>query len=69
MLKNIVTNCISYCKDSYEELAHKTTWPTRKELTHSAIVVLIASIVIAIVVFAEDKVFQTLMQLIYSIKF
>lgn len=65
MLKNIIT----YCKDSYEELAHKTSWPTRKELTHSAIVVLIASIVIALVVFAEDKVFQTLMQVIYSVKF
>ena len=36
---------------------------------HSAIVVLVASIIIAIVVFAEDKVFQTLLQAIYSIKF
>mgnify|MGYP002901299596 FL=1 len=61
MFKSIIT----YCKDSYQELAHKTTWPTRKELTHSAIVVLVASIVIALVVFAEDKVFYTLMQAIY----
>ncbi|MBQ2363689.1 MAG: preprotein translocase subunit SecE, partial [Bacteroidaceae bacterium] len=38
---------ITYCKESYEELANKTTWPTRKELTHSAIVVLVASIIIA----------------------
>jgi preprotein translocase subunit SecE len=60
---------LHYLKDSYEELVHKTTWPTRKELTHSAIVVLIASVILAIVVFAMDKVFQTLMQLIYSIKF
>ena len=27
---------INYCKDCYDELAHKTTWPTRRELTHSA---------------------------------
>lgn len=65
MFKNIVL----YCKDTYEELVHKTTWPTRKELLHSAIVVLIASVIIAAVVFAMDKVFYNLMQLIYQIKF
>ena len=61
MLKNLVT----YCKESYNELAHKTTWPTRAELTHSAIVVLTASIIIALVVFAMDKVFESVMQLVY----
>jgi preprotein translocase subunit SecE len=65
MLKNITL----YCKNSYEELAHRTTWPTRRELTHSAIVVLIASAIIAVAVFAVDKVFYTLMQAIYSLKF
>ncbi len=65
MFKSIIT-C---CKESYTELVHKTTWPTRKELTHSAIVVLVASIIIALIVFAEDKVFETLMQAVYSIKF
>ncbi|MBO6189827.1 MAG: preprotein translocase subunit SecE [Alloprevotella sp.] len=57
---------ISYCKGSYEELAHKTTWPTRKELTHSAVVVLVASIVIALIVFCMDTVFDQLMKLVYS---
>ena len=33
----------NYCKACYDELAHKTTWPTRAELTHSAVVVLSAS--------------------------
>ena len=56
---------IAYCKDSYDELSHKTTWPTRKELTHSAIVVLTASIIIAIVVYLMDTVFESIMQLIY----
>ncbi len=62
MLKNLVL----YCKNSYEELAHRTTWPTRKELTRSAIVVLIASMIIALLVFAMDKIFYTVMQLIYA---
>jgi preprotein translocase subunit SecE len=56
---------INYCKDSWEELAHKTTWPTRQELTHSALVALVASIIIALIVFAMDKVFQFVMTSIY----
>ncbi len=66
-IKNFFKSVAKYCKDSFEELAHKTTWPTRKELTHSAIVVLIASIIIAIVVFAFDSFFQWIMQFIYSV--
>ncbi|MDO4212076.1 MAG: preprotein translocase subunit SecE [Bacteroidales bacterium] len=58
-------NIVKYCKDSYAELAHNTTWPTRSELTHSAIVVLFASILIALVVFAEDSAFKAIMGLIY----
>ena len=61
MFKKLIT----YCKESYNELAHKTTWPTRAELTRSAIVVLTASIVIALVVFAMDKIFESVMQLVY----
>ncbi|MBP3785546.1 MAG: preprotein translocase subunit SecE [Bacteroidaceae bacterium] len=61
MFKKFVT----YCKECYDELAHKTTWPTRRALTHTAIVVLVASIIIAVIVFCLDKVFELLMQLIY----
>ncbi len=58
---------INYCKDSYEELVHKTTWPSRAELTSSAVVVLIASLCIALVVFAMDSVFQGGMGFIYGL--
>ncbi|MDD5780544.1 MAG: preprotein translocase subunit SecE [Bacteroidales bacterium] len=61
MLKKFIT----YCKESYEELANKTTWPNRKELTHTAIVVLVASIIIAVIVFAEDSVFKFVMESVY----
>ena len=54
-----------YCKESYDELVHKTTWPTRSELTNSADVVLSASLLIALVVFAMDFVFQSAMEVIY----
>ncbi|MBQ0142515.1 MAG: preprotein translocase subunit SecE [Prevotellaceae bacterium] len=55
-----------YCKESFDELVHKTTWPTRKELMETAVTVLIASIIIAIIVFAIDSVFEQIMKLVYS---
>ena len=63
MFKNIAT----YCKESYDELVHKVTWPTRKELTSSAVMVLTASIIIALIVFAMDSVFEQFMKLVYSL--
>lgn len=56
---------VNYCKACYDELAHKTSWPTRSELTHSAMVVLSASLFIAIVVFGMDTVFRFVMSAIY----
>lgn len=46
-----------YVKSSYDELVHKVSWPTFKELQSSAIVVAVAAIVIALVVFVMDIVF------------
>lgn len=56
---------VNYCKACYDELAHKTTWPTRDELTHSAMIVLSASLVIALVVFGMDSLFKFVMSTIY----
>ena len=63
MLEGIKT----YCKDSYEELVHKTTWPTRSELMNSAVVVLTASLCIALIVFVMDWFFQSGMEFIYGL--
>ncbi|MBE7177568.1 MAG: preprotein translocase subunit SecE [Mucilaginibacter polytrichastri] len=43
-----------YIKESYEELTQKVTWPTWGELVNSAILVLVAAVLIALVVFAMD---------------
>ena len=56
---------LDYCKESYEELVHKVSWPSRSELTGSAVVVLSASLLIALVVFAMDSVFESLMKIVY----
>ncbi|MDR0830835.1 MAG: preprotein translocase subunit SecE [Prevotellaceae bacterium] len=57
---------INYFKESYAELVHKTSWPTRKELTSSSVVVLVASLLIAVVVWAMDFAFENLMTFIYQ---
>ena len=61
MFKSIV----DYCRESYEELVHKVSWPTRSELAGSAVVVLYASLLIALVVFVMDSAFESLMELVY----
>jgi len=57
----------SYFQESYNELVHKVTWPTWKELQSSALIVMVASIIIALVIFFMDSVFEFLMNFIYSL--
>ena len=58
---------ISYIKECYTELVEKTSWPTWKELKSSAIVVSIASLIIALVVYLMDKSFETILENFYRI--
>ena len=55
----------NYCKLCYNELAHEVTWPTYKELTQSAVVVLSASLIIAVVVWVMDVFFKWVMTMVY----
>jgi preprotein translocase subunit SecE len=54
-------------KESYVELVHKVSWPTRKELSKSAVLVLIASIILALVVLLMDKTFESVMSFVYGL--
>ena len=54
-------------KESYVELVHKVSWPTRKELSKSAVLVLIASIILALVVLLMDKTFESVMNFVYGL--
>ena len=47
----------SYIKSSYDELVNKVSWPSWSELQSSSIVVAIASLIIALVVFLMDQFF------------
>ena len=57
---------INYLKESYAELTKKVSWPSWDKLQNSAIVVMVASVIFAIVIFAMDYCFQNLMSLIYD---
>jgi len=58
---------VNYLKESYNELVHKVTWPTLKELQNSALVVMVASLIFALIVFAMDISFQTILEGIYKL--
>ncbi len=53
--------------EAYIELKEKVTWPTRQELQASAVVVLVASFIIALVVSIMDLAFSNVMQGIYKL--
>ncbi|MEI6854450.1 MAG: preprotein translocase subunit SecE [Bacteroidota bacterium] len=56
-----------YIKESYDELMHKVSWPTWSELQNSAIVVSIASLIIAVAVYLMDVSFSTLLKQFYNL--
>lgn len=56
-------------KESYTELVYKVSWPTQKQLVNSSVLVLIASIILAVFIWAVDKIFSLLVELVYSINF
>ena len=58
---------INYLKESYAEMTKKVSWPTWDKLQNSAIVVMVASVIFALVIFAMDFCFQHLMSFIYTL--
>lgn len=52
----------AYFAESYKELTQKVTWPTWQELQSSAIIVMIASLIIAFMIFLMDGGFRFIMQ-------
>ena len=57
---------INYLKESYTELTKKVTWPTWDKLQSSALLVMIATVIFAVVIFAMDFAFRHLMTFIYT---
>jgi preprotein translocase subunit SecE len=60
-------NIKGYFKESFTELVHKVTWPTWSELQNSAVLVMVATLIFAVLVAGMDFVFSRAMQFIYSL--
>jgi len=55
-----------YIKESYIELTQKVTWPTWRELQNSAVLVLIAAFIIAIIILIMDQSIHFVLDHFYS---
>ena len=58
---------INYFKESYYELTKKVSWPSWDKLRSSALLVMVASVIFALVILAMDTAFQYLMKAIYTL--
>jgi preprotein translocase subunit SecE len=56
----------TYFQEAYDELMHKVTWPTWAELQESAVVVLVAALIISFIVLGIDLGFKEITQLLYK---
>ena len=56
---------VNYFKETYDELVHKVTWPSAKDLQNSVIVVSIASLIIALIVFLMDSVLNAGVRILF----
>ena len=57
----------AYIEETTSELLTKVSWPTWSELQGSAVVVMVASIMIALVIFVMDTAFNKLMEAFYQL--
>ncbi len=55
-----------YIKESYIELTQKVTWPTWTELTNSAVLVLVAAFIIALVILVMDQSINFVLKQFYT---
>ena len=66
-MKKFFYNRLTDIKESYNELVHKVSWPTKSELANSTIVVMVASIIAALVIWVIDLCINELMHLVYGV--
>ncbi|HAK00403.1 MAG TPA: preprotein translocase subunit SecE [Bacteroidales bacterium] len=57
----------AYLNETYDELINKVSWPSWSDLQNSAVVVSIASLIIAGVVFLMDMSFSSILEQFYRL--
>ena len=58
---------INYLKESYVELTKKVAWPSWDKLQNSAIVVMVASVILALLILAIDFCSKHAVTAIYTV--
>ncbi len=66
-MKKFFENRLTDIKESYNELVHKVSWPTKSELANSTIIVMVASIIAALVIWVIDLCIDQIMHLVYGV--
>jgi len=66
-MKKFFNKILADIKDSYNELVHKVSWPSKSELANSTIVVMVASVILALVIWVIDLCINEVMHLIYGV--
>jgi preprotein translocase subunit SecE len=55
----------TYVSNAYDELMHKVSWPTSKEIQETTGVVLVAILVLTLLVLLMDVIFRQVFAVIY----
>lgn len=55
--RNKVSKVKEYFTETVNEMVHNVSWPTWKELQSNTIIVVVASVIIALIIFAMDFAF------------
>ena len=66
-MKKFFNNRLTDIKESYNELVHKVSWPTKSELANSTIVVMVASIIASLVIWLIDLCINEVMHQVYRV--
>ncbi len=59
----MINKIIDYIKGVYLEM-RRVSWPTRKELVGSTVIVILISIFVALIIFVLDRIFTALLGII-----
>ena len=54
-------------EESYNELVHKVSWPTKSELANSTVLVMVASIIASLVIWVIDLCINEVMKVVYHV--
>jgi len=66
-LNYMIMNVKNFVVESIDEMKNKVTWPAYSSLQNSAVLVLVASLIFALVIGAIDISFENLMTWFYDL--